>query len=503
VQTAGERHAVRLAFVAWWLFLLALLAIAIGWHKSPDGPFLAASTGGILLVGGAAFALALLVAAGVSYRAAGTAGRRVLQLALAANVTGLALALVAAEVLLRALAAPSGAGLLLGPVTLPPTWQEIRARNRALLAGARGEHGDWLSYVVADPDLGWSIGPSRATPDGLYFSSREGIRSARPGIAFAARRPALRIALVGDSHTFSMDGRFEDSWGHQLEALLGPRAQVLNFGVDGYGIDQSWLRWRRDVRPWRPDIVLFGFVQHDLVRTLAVYPFLSFGWDYPFAKPRFVVSDHEPRQLNAPLVTPDSIVALEYPAELPFAALDLGYRTADWRWREGRPPLLARLFGTAFRRWPGRGPEISDDAAVRISGTIVAAFLREARSDGAHARVLYFPTAGAGDFAGETARRPDIAWRMLAEHDIDHLDLGDCVRAVPARARLVPGRSHYTARANAAVARCVARDLQARGWLRDLVIRSASGAASTSGRLGIVGRAARSKDAAGITIGGS
>ena len=34
------------------------------------------------------------------------------------------------------------------------------------------------------------------------------------------------------------------------------------------------------------------------------------------------------------------------------------------------------------------------------------------------------------------------------------LDLTDCVLAVPAGARLVPGRTHYTGRTNDAVAHC-------------------------------------------------
>jgi len=86
----------------------------------------------------------------------------------------------------------------------------------------------------------------------MYFSSVEGIRSAGPDVRFAHRSARRRVALIGDSNAFSFEVPFEESWGHHLQQLLGADAQVLNFGVDGYGIDQIYLRYRRDVRPWKP-----------------------------------------------------------------------------------------------------------------------------------------------------------------------------------------------------------------------------------------------------------
>jgi hypothetical protein len=69
-----------------------------------------------------------------------------------------------------------------------------------------------------------------------YFSSVEGIRSAGPGVRMAGATARFRAALVGDSNAFSFEVPFEESWGYHLQELLGAEAQVLNFGVDGYGI---------------------------------------------------------------------------------------------------------------------------------------------------------------------------------------------------------------------------------------------------------------------------
>jgi hypothetical protein len=263
-----------------------------------------------------------------------------------------------------------------------------------------------------------------------------------------------------------MDVPFEDSWGYQLEQRLGGEVQVLNFGVDGYGVDQAYLRYRRDVVPWHPDIVLFGVIQHDLLRTLAVYPFIDFQWEYPFAKPRFAVSGEALRLLNAPLIGPGDILDYDDVSELPFVDHDPGYRQGDWRWRRGAPPLVLRLFGAAFRRYPARAAEVSDDTAIEISGRLLRQFLKQASAEGAAARVLYFPSRGAGDFDEGFQARSSMVRRMLGAFAPDHLDLTTCVRAVPADSRLMPGSSHYSRQANGKVAECVAADLAAHGWLR-------------------------------------
>ncbi len=88
---------------------------------------------------------------------------------------------------------------------------------------------------------------------------------------------------------------------HRLERTLGPDVQVLNFGVEAYGVDQAYLRYLRDVRPWRPQVVILGLIDHDLLRSMAVYFFLSFpGWDYPFAKPRFAAERGDLRLAERP-----------------------------------------------------------------------------------------------------------------------------------------------------------------------------------------------------------
>lgn len=61
-----------------------------------------------------------------------------------------------------------------------------------------------------------------------------------------------------------------------LERSLGSNATVLNLGVDGFGVDQTVLRYERDAWAWKPDVAILGLIDHDLLRTLSVYSFVTF-----------------------------------------------------------------------------------------------------------------------------------------------------------------------------------------------------------------------------------
>jgi hypothetical protein len=135
---------------------------------------------------------------------------------------------------------------------------------------------------------------------------------------YGGETPRARVALIGDSNAFCFEVPFQDSWGYHLQRLLGADVQVLNFGVDGYGIDQMYLRYKRDVRPWKPRVVIIGFVEHDLERTMHVYPFVSLGWPGYLVKPRFTLDHGELKLLNVPLPTPDEILGAKSIQELPY-----------------------------------------------------------------------------------------------------------------------------------------------------------------------------------------
>jgi hypothetical protein len=356
---------------------------------------------------------------------------------------------------------------------LPWEWSHVVAQNEALLrrAAATG------SFLGADDRLGWTIRPNRRTDDGLYFSSAEGLRSAEPGIALADRKARQRVALVGDSFTFGLEVSFEQTWGARLGHALGPDVQVLNFGVDGYGVDQVYLRYARDVRLWRPDVVILGLITHDLFRSMAVYTFVSFpGWPFPFAKPRFVAigesgipplarDGERLALLNVPLPSPEAILKTPSIADLPFIEYDRGYRAEDWTWHPLDRLYLYRFLASLYRALSSPPRKASDERVVALNREIVRAFIRDVRADGAIPLVVYFPSRL--DFRIR-AREPawqSLAQTMLREAGIPHLDLTACLDPLDPAQRFGPG--HYAPGGNAAVAEClrgdVARLLRTRG----------------------------------------
>ena len=127
------------------------------------------------------------------------------------------------------------------------------------------DHSDSLY----DPSLGWVEGPTSITGD-----------------ANIDPKNSIRIAAFGDS--------FTERSGIQKLALEREGLEVVNFGVGGYGLDQSYLRYLRDGATSDFDIVLIGFMTENSNRNLNVFRhfYLPFRGAI-FSKPRFRIKDGE------------------------------------------------------------------------------------------------------------------------------------------------------------------------------------------------------------------
>lgn len=422
----------------------ATLAILAGIYKAPGFHWrlLSGSTRVALVAGG----LGLVAAGWLLVRqtaAIGPRRGRALTIALAVNLATALAAFLLLEGGARLMARTTRDGLMVGSVAIRPTWSERAAQSRAVLAGAaRWDTWD-VSYLVPDPELGWTVAPGRRSADGLYASSAEGLRSAGPDVSLAGGTAGARVALIGDSNAFSLEVPFRDSWGDHLARRLG--VPVLNFGVDGYGLDQTYLRYRRDVRSWKPRVVLLSLVGHELLRTMAVYPLVSFEWPPCVVKPRFTLERGELRLLNAPLPAPDRILATARIQRLPFVDYDVGYLSDDWQWRFDHGPLLLRLLISAFPRRPAPDPRVSPEATVALNSRLLTALVESVERDGAVPLVVV---------PAET--RSALLDATLARAGVRALDAGECLRRVPADRRRVPSGNHFTGLANEALARCAA-----------------------------------------------
>lgn len=278
----------------------------------------------------------------------------------------------------------------------------------------------------------------------MYFSSLEGIRTGGPNVRLANQAHRFRVAVLGDSHAFSLEVPFEESWSHHLQGLLGDDVQVLNFGVDGYGIDQMYLRYLRDVRPWKPQVVVIGFGGHDLWRTMAVYPFVTFDWPGYMVKPRFSMENGEPQLVNAPLPTPDQILNVGQIQQLPSVEYDLGYETDNWSWRFSSSPLTLRFLTSAFPRYTDRDPRVSLDATKALNSRLFTKLFDSIKEAGATPLLVFM--AAPNGIVKDTESRAHVPF----------MDMTECVSRVPADRRKVPSGHHYTGLGNLAIARCTA-----------------------------------------------
>ncbi len=382
--------------------------------------------------------------------------RRQFWLTVAMNAVTVVLLAIIGEAAVRVLALPAPRGLqLFGTQLIPYSWDRVAAHYRNILR----TNPNHISYFIADDLLGWTVGPARRSNDGLYASSSEGIRSAHPGVSYTHRAPSHRIALVGDSFTFGLEVPFEDTWGAHLERALGPQVQVLNFGVDGYGVDQAYLRYQRDVRPWRPDLVILGIINHDLYRSLAVYSFLSFpDWGFPFAKPRFIANPDKLLLVNTPLPAPEVIFANRSITDLPYLQYEPGYHADDWQWRPLHQFFLARFLLSRFPRAYDFDADATDETLISMNREILLAFIKLARIEGSTPLIVYFPSRG--DFKGEQFRL-EKRWekdRVLAElraRQIEYTDLTACLSRLSPTELFLEGRPHYSAAGNRAVVECL------------------------------------------------
>jgi len=123
-----------------------------------------------------------------------------------------------------------------------------------------------------DSLLGWSNIPGIFIPDmyGPSASVRINSQGYRNSQEFSQRVPIgrLRIICSGDSFTFGYGVSNEQTWCQSMESRDG-RLQTVNMGQGGYGFDQMFLWYRRDVDRLDTDVHVVAAIQFDYYRMLS------------------------------------------------------------------------------------------------------------------------------------------------------------------------------------------------------------------------------------------
>ncbi len=186
----------------------------------------------------------------------------------------------------------------------------------ALEIGLRAYHGEWeftnfrypqankfVGYHTYDAELGWVPEQQQATVWGKTVTILEdGIRSNGGGeVRDGTEDPIL---AVGDSYTFGDQVADSETWPAQLDQLSGKR--VVNGGVDGYGVDQIFLRAQRLLNRYRHSTVIFSFIPDDIRRSQMSVMFAT-------AKPYFDFKGGQLTLENVPVPPPSFLPQKENP----------------------------------------------------------------------------------------------------------------------------------------------------------------------------------------------
>jgi hypothetical protein len=394
-------------------------------------------------------------------------------MAIGLNLVMLFLMVATTEVMSFALSKHTAVGqTLLGVVLYPKHWARGTEQQQKALDEAARES----SYYNYDPLLGWTVGRSRSNPAEQEVSSTDGLRSPSIGISFSDPRSrhaglsshaaSVRVALVGDSMTFGSEVRCEETWGHVLEGLLQPHAQILNFGVPAFGLNQAILRYEKDVRAWHPQIVVIGISSQMISRINNIYPeLMNPEWDSPLlARPKLVMKNGAPSTINYPIPTPREMFSYSTVQELPHLDLDPYYRSFQWErggiWYIFEHSYIFR-FLNSLRPPTKVQPKDIHDEDLLLSQFVTQYLVRRVLEDGAIPVIVWLPYASELPNSTDLGNVGHSLTRALRDAGIEYYDPSGCLNELGTSEAYAAG-GHYSAKGNVHLAECLEPLLRAR-----------------------------------------
>jgi hypothetical protein len=265
---------------------------------------------------------------------------------------------------------------------------------------------DSTGFLLYDPDLGWNNRPRTCTPEGRYCANSFGLRADREYTA-AMRPGSFRVSMFGDSFVAGFDADMPDSLAVQVEGMLkahGLDAEVLNFGVGGFGFDQAYLYYNRDGSRFDTSVVVQGLQMENVGRDVTLFRIVAFpGTGIPFSKPRYLLKDGKLELINRPTVPPEDVPrTLANFHRWPLAKYEPSY-TAKYQhhWY-----TLSKLISTVVDLWSERRnathassadqPEdlfAVDGEAMNITVPLLERYRDEVARTGKPFLLIYFPRA--------------------------------------------------------------------------------------------------------------
>jgi hypothetical protein len=323
--------------------------------------------------------------------------------------------------------------------------------------------------MIYDAETGWKPRPHISTHGGNYRYNAAGIRSPPKAYDLQPADGTLRIALFGDSFTHGDDVAFEETWGAMLEEKLnemGIAAEVINFGVSAYGMDQAFLRWKTLGRSYSPHIVLFGFQAENVNRNVNMLrAFYADGTGIPFSKPRFVLDDDGTlRLINSPTLSLDRVP--EVMADMDswgLAKYETFYhkeRFAKRFWHSSR--ALSFAVERLSNNEPSRriAPYRLDGEPARVTLALLSEFRRDVERHNAQFDIVHLPKESD---LNRLLKKRGCVYQQLLERVGEQQTLIDpqtqLLNAARAESLESLYQRHYSAKGNSIIAEVIAKFL--------------------------------------------
>ncbi len=345
--------------------------------------------------------------------------------------------------------------------TYLPTTQNMlspmqQSRIRQLINGQ-------TKYIDHHGHLGWTVKPGGDNE--LYRANAYGFRTLNP---LKNSGPSATIATYGDSFVHGDEVQNTETWQEQARAL-NSQLHILNFGVPGYGTDQSYLKYKTTASQWKPDIAVLGFMSDNLKRNVNTFrPFYAPRTQFPMAKPRFeLISDglqlipnplperldyqqllDQQQETLLRLSAHDYFYGFTYkPSVLDRSSIIKLLRILHLFYTNPRPAIFKNnTFNPASPAW-------------QVTQKILEAFHQSVRANSSTPVILIFPTY---DELNRYQHRPDhprkhqLLLELCQRNQWHCLDLTDALLSAASGSKLdtlfAPGR-HYSPSGNAVVAR--------------------------------------------------
>lgn len=251
-------------------------------------------------------------------------------------------------------------------------------------------------YTQYDSELGWvnkaDINVADVYgPGGNVKINVQGFRSDHR-ISDAVPRGKTRIICSGDSYTFGYGVDNAYAW-CELLARLNPGIEAVNLGGDGYGIDQAFLRYKKQTASIDHQLHVFAFITDDFYRMLS-NNFFGYG------KPVLRLENNGLRVSNVPVPEPD---------HKPILLRQLAQEAQHLRILEGIARLLRKSGGVFTEKTPEIAKPTAtqaqrDEIARALFHKILEDLTATGRQRGVPLVLVYLPTIW------ELEKRPFPGW---------------------------------------------------------------------------------------------